>query len=227
MHRPTARALTGSADHPRLSFVRTDRTSPAALRRALVDPERLARWFGEIGGVLACEEDLVQVCWSWQADAPADEEIEERAVERWRGLTRAPLVITRLLPAPPERVWETVASTEGLRSWWWTPWDDVSIEADMRPGGAYRIRAPRIGVELGGTCLEAAPGRHLAFTWQWADADGVSADEAVEITLAPQVAGTLLTLHHTGPWSEGDGQVENYRLGWEDTLSALERLLGS
>lgn len=305
MHRPTARVLTGTADRPELTFRRTYRVGVENLRGALHDPVRLGRWFGEIGGdpsavgdaftarlgddpedaaaghVLACEEDLVQVSWTWQGepesvitarvvpldehltelrldhaltepahavgygggweqvlqslaralevaapDAPSDEDIESEGRRTVHLLTRAPLEIQRRLAAPLDEVWQAVASAEGLRRWWWTQWPDVTIEADVRPGGGYRIEAPAVGIVLAGTYLEVAAPTRLAFTWTWHDADGDSVDEAVDLRLAEAGPGsTLLTLRHTGPWMD-DAPAASYRQGWDHTLDALETLLG-
>lgn len=301
MHRPTAHALIGTPEHPELVFRRSYHAAPENLRGALHDPSRLARWFGEIDGdpaavgdaftaslsedpddvavgrVLACEEDLVQVSWSWQGEAesvitarvlplaedrselrlhhaltepghavgygggweqtlqslsraleeespqaPSDEEVEAEGARTFRLLTRAPLHIERRLAAPVNRVWRALASAEGLRRWWWSQWPDVTIEADVRPGGDYRIQAPAAGITLEGTYLEVVSPSRLSFTWTWRDADGVSEDEAVDLRLAGERGGgTVLTVRHTGPWAD-DVPAENYRQGWGDTLDALE-----
>lgn len=303
MHRPTAHSLTGTAERPELTFRRAYATSPENLRGALHDLDRLARWFGEIGGspaavgdpftaqlsedpadaasgrVLACEDDLVRVSWSWQGEAestitarvvpladgrtelrlhhalaePAhavgygggweqvleslarslgaadpeaadDETIEREAVESWRTLSRAPLRIERRLAAPVDRVWQAFASAEGLRRWWWSHWPDVTIEADVRPTGSYRIEAPTAGIVLEGTYLEVVEPSHLSFTWTWRDGEGASVDEAVDLRLEENPGSTMLTLRHSGPWAD-DSPAEDYRRGWEHTLGALDAAL--
>ena len=96
------------------------------------------------------------------------------------------------------------------------------IEADVRPGGAYRIQAPAVGITLEGTYLEVDEPTRLSFTWTWRDADGDSEDEAVDLHLVGEHDGsTLLTIRHTGPWAD-DAPAENYRQGWGDTLDALD-----
>jgi uncharacterized protein YndB with AHSA1/START domain len=304
VHRPTAHALIGTADRPELVFRRSYRAAPENLRGALHDPDRLARWFGEIHGgpaavgdaftavlgedpddvavgrVLACEEDLLQVSWSWQGEAESvitarivplgeggaelrlhhalaepghaagygggweqtlqslaraldegspqalpDEEIEAEGVRTFRLLTRAPLHIERRFAAGVDRVWRAFASAEGLRTWWWSQWPDVTIEADVRPGGAYRIQAPAVGITLEGTYLEVDAPTRLSFTWTWRDADGDSEDEAVDLHLVGQDdRGTLLTTRHPGPGAD-DAPAGSYRQGWADTLDALEASL--
>ncbi|MGC5627666.1 SRPBCC family protein [Georgenia sp. Z1344] len=183
---------------------------------------------------------------------PSDDEIEAAAVEVWRTITRAPLELGRAVDADPSRVWTALATADGLRSWWWNHWDDVTVEADVRVGGAYRIEAPGAGLVLDGRYLDVEPpaaGRpgRLAMTWRWADADGTSADEAVEIRVehgsgeaagsaeAAVVAGgpadgsdargggpggSFVVVRHSGPWAD-DAPASSYRQGWEFTLGAL------
>lgn len=305
MHRPITRALLGTPQHPQLIFRRHYDASAADVLDACTDPQRLARWYGEIEGdpsavgdtftahlgdedddavgrILSCDPQGFSISWSWQgeapsvirvgvadlpsgrseltidhalaepehgagygggweqmlqslsrqigdaaADAPTDEMIERDAVTGWRTLLGGPLELTRDLDAPVERVWEAFASADGLRRWWWTHWDDVEITADVCPGGTYRITSPSEDIVLTGTYLAIEPGRRLAFSWSWTDADGTTEDEAVDVRMQPadDGAGTALSVRHTGPWSDGTA-AENYRQGWEFTLDALTGTLG-
>lgn len=299
----TSRALTGTAEHPVLTLRRTVAASEADLRSAVLDPTRLARWYGRLEGHLAAvgdetavqlsddpadrgqarlltlEPGLLRLAWSWQGeaesviaarwhedadglslrldhalaeprnlagygggweqvlqallrelgaaepDAPSDEEIEERAVATWRHLAAHPVELAVQLPAPPETVWEQLASAEGVARWWWNQWQGVEVTADVRPGGSYRIAAPAQGITVSGEVLAVDPVSRLSGTWVWADEDGTSVDEAAEIRLRPEGEGTALTVRHTGPFDEGSALGENYRQGWEFTLGQLEGLL--
>lgn len=154
-----------------------------------------------------------------------DEAIEAGAIERWRTMAQTPLSLHRHISAPRERVWAAIATAEGLRTWWWRHWDDVTITADVRVDGHYRISAPSAGITLGGTYLTVTDQEALAFTWRWQDDDGVTRDEAVEIRLEPDGAGTRVTVLHTGPWDD-DVPAQNYRQGWEFTLGELDAVLG-
>ncbi|MDR6969810.1 SRPBCC family protein [Leifsonia shinshuensis] len=142
----------------------------------------------------------------------------------WRLIGARPLEVTRTVDAEPERVWAAIASAEGLRTWWWRHWSDVTIEADVRVGGRYRIEAPGAEIAVEGRYLVVEPPQRLAFGWRWIDADGSSVDEAVDITLSAAGRGTLVTVRHTGPW-EDDAPAESYRQGWDFTLGELAAVL--
>jgi len=305
VHRLTDRALTGTPEHPQLTFRRTYRASADNLRGALTRVHRLRSWFAEVGGspaavgdvftaqlgdgpeylaagrVLACSDDLVRVSWQWQdegesvvtarilprddgttelridhalgdpdlvpgygggweqllqalartlgaadGDAPPDEVLERDATESWRRLAAAPIEIDTVLPTGSESLWRAVATTEGLRSWWWSHWPDVTITADVRPGGQYAISAPGVKVDLTGIYLEVEEPEHLAFTWVWRDEWGTAVDEAVDMFLTESgEQSTRLRIRHTGPWEQDGEQAVNYRRGWIDTLGRLETLL--
>ncbi|MFF9563241.1 SRPBCC family protein [Leifsonia sp. NPDC014704] len=142
----------------------------------------------------------------------------------WRTLAAHPLELARTIDAERSRVWNAIASADGLQTWWWRHWHDVSIVADVRVGGLYRIAAPAAGIVVEGRYLAVEPFERLAFEWRWIDDDGPSADEAVEFRLTDAGAGTRLVVRHTGPWADGS-PAESYRQGWEFTLGELTAVL--
>lgn len=200
-----------------------DERTTLVLQHALAEP---AHAVGYGGGWEQILQSLSRALGDAAADALPDERIEADAVARWRTITRAPLTLEHVVAAPLERVWAAFASAEGLRPWWWSHWSDVEIEADVRPGGAYRIVAPGAGVALRGTYLAVdAPG-HLAFTWGWRD-DGVEVpDEAVDVRLDAVEGGTRITILHSGPWAD-DVPAQSYRQGWLFTLGQLDEAFAS
>lgn len=149
---------------------------------------------------------------------------EQRAVATWEAMTTRPLQIRWHIPADLDRVWAALATTDGLKPWWWGHFPFVTIDADAAPGASYRITAPSAGIELEGTYLIVAQPRRLSCTWQWSEAGITSQDEAVDIALDPGDGGTVITLRHTGPWTD-DRAPENYRQAWQATLAALEDAL--
>lgn len=153
-----------------------------------------------------------------------DSEAERRAVATWEAMTTRPLEIRWHVPADLDRVWAALATTDGLKPWWWGHFPFVTIDADAAPGASYRITAPSAGIELEGTYLIVARPRRLSCTWQWSEAGISSQDETVDIALDPGDGGTVITLRHTGPWTD-DQAPENYRQAWQATLAALEGAL--
>ncbi|MGC5614838.1 SRPBCC family protein [Georgenia sp. Z1491] len=211
-----------------------DNRTELTLRHELAEPDHAVGYGGGWEQVL---QSLARALGAASPDAPGDEDSEGGAAEVWLTITRAPLELERTLDADAQRVWAALATEEGLRSWWWKHWDDVTIEADVRRGGAYRIEAPGAGIVLDGRYLDVVPpagGRagRLSMTWRWSDADGTSADEAVDIHVhtgggaaddapgAGAASGTRVVVRHSGPWAD-DAPAESYRQGWEFTLGAL------
>jgi uncharacterized protein YndB with AHSA1/START domain len=132
------------------------------------------------------------------------------------------LRMERIIPSPVPSVWNAWTTEAGLARWWWSHWPDVEISADVRVGGGYRFAAPSAGIVVTGTYLEVNEASRLVFTWEWRDADGVQAGESVEVDFAAAGSGTLLTLVHSGPWTD-DTAAESYRQGWAFVLDALAR----
>lgn len=145
--------------------------------------------------------------------------VEERAVRQWQTITARPMTLSHTFPASAADLWQAFTTAEGLRRWWWTHWDDVTI--DIEAGRGYRITVPSQRIELWGSCLSSEPGSHLAFSWCWRGADGVLVpDEAVDIRLVEVDGGTRVDVRHTGPWDD-DTAAADYRVGWEFTLDSL------
>jgi uncharacterized protein YndB with AHSA1/START domain len=82
------------------------------------------------------------------------------------------LVLTRTLPAPPERVSTAWPDPEALPRWW-VPVVGMSCpeaEVDLRVGGRYRITMRNTQGELlsvGGDNREVTPPTRLVYTWSW------------------------------------------------------------
>jgi uncharacterized protein YndB with AHSA1/START domain len=139
------------------------------------------------------------------------------------------LEMERLIPAPPERVFEYWTEPE-LVAKWFGPGDfDVpASQLDLRPGGKWRttIRSPEGQLRtVSGVYNTIEPPRRLVFTWAWDDDDGVRGNETqVTVTLEPTPGGTRLRL------VQQDFQNREVRDrhdgGWGSSLSKLQRLAG-
>ncbi|WP_460468562.1 SRPBCC domain-containing protein [Calidifontibacter terrae] len=154
-----------------------------------------------------------------------DSVVRTDSAQPWAALAQFPLEIHRTIAAPIEQVWRAWTTVDGLRGWWWNHWAGVEFDLDLRIGGSYRIAPPHGEFALRGDYLAIEAPRHLAFSWQWVDQDGASVDEACDLTLEPVADGTALALRHTGAWITPAG-ADNYRIGWLQTLDALDHLFG-
>ena len=134
------------------------------------------------------------------------------------------LSITRLLDAPRRLVWEAYTKKEHLDRWS-CPQGFVmlSSEADLRPGGAWRIcmRAPDGELfPASGVYQEIVPLEKLVMTHGWIDDDGSRPVETLmTITFADEGSKTRLTLEQEGFASaeSRDRHVD----GWGQCLDKL------
>jgi uncharacterized protein YndB with AHSA1/START domain len=139
------------------------------------------------------------------------------------------LELERLIPAPPERVFEYWTEPE-LVAKWFGPGDfDVpSSQLDLRPGGKWRttIRSPEGKLRtVSGVYSAIDPPRRLVFTWAWDDDDGVRGHETqVTVTLEPTPGGTRLRLVQEDFQNREVRDLHNG--GWGSSLSKLQRLAG-
>lgn len=167
------------------------------------------------------EQNLVALADVVGAPVAAAEPPAVRA-QRWERLRDHPLHVALAIEAPVARVWAAWSSADALAGWWWSHWDDVTIDADIRVGGSYRIVAERHGIAVSGEYLVVDPEQRLAFTWIWTDEDGASHDEAVDVMFRDRGSVTDVSVRHTGPW-DSDAPADSYRQGWEFVLAELAR----
>jgi uncharacterized protein YndB with AHSA1/START domain len=134
------------------------------------------------------------------------------------------LLITRVLDAPPDLVFEAWTNPEHLVRWWGPAgFTTPSCTMDVRPGGSYRIcmRAPD-GTDhwVQGVYREIVAPQRLVCTWVWEDAEGRPGDETLlTVTFEEHGGKTRLTLHHGvfGTVEERD----NHESGWTAILVRL------
>jgi uncharacterized protein YndB with AHSA1/START domain len=139
------------------------------------------------------------------------------------------LEMERLIPAPPERVFEYWTEPE-LVAKWFGPGDfDVpNSHLDLRPGGKWRttIRSPEGQLRtVSGVYSTIDPPRRLVFTWAWDDDSGVRGHETqVTVTLEPTPGGTRLRLVQED--FQNRDVRDRHNGGWASSLSKLQRVAG-
>ncbi|MDP2343590.1 MAG: SRPBCC family protein [Deltaproteobacteria bacterium] len=158
------------------------------------------------------------------------------------------VVITRILNAPRDRVFQ--AWTDGvLMKQWWGPngFTNPVCDLDVRPGGEYRIvmRSPD-GIEypLKGVYTEVVPPAYLVLTDNWeehpaewkealreAQGDDRLVEEAVNfVTFVDDGGGrTQLTIRSrfSSPAVRNAMLQQGMNEGWTQSLERLERLLST
>ena len=121
-----------------------------------------------------------------------------------------------LINAPQEKVWNTVASVEGIKQWLgpstYEPRQGSKIDFNVsHDGGKYYMF---------GEVVTFNPPTELAFTWTEQTIGGETwpASTLVTITLTPEHDGTRVRLVHSGfenlPADIAEEQFKGYEQGW-------------
>lgn len=138
------------------------------------------------------------------------------------------LVLERLLPASPDRVFDAWVDPSQLGRWWGPEGATASsVVMDVRPGGAWRtvIRIPD-GTELpvSGAYREIRRPDRLVFTWAWEDDKGQRGHETeIALSFEPSGAGTRMRLEQRR--FESAESRDQHRMGWSSSFDDLERFL--
>jgi uncharacterized protein YndB with AHSA1/START domain len=97
-------------------------------------------------------------------------------------------------------------------------WLGRQASLDPRPGGLYRCVVNETATIVG-EYVEVEPPYRVVFTWGFADNPTVPpGSSTVTVTLAPEGAGTLLTLVHTGL---AHPALDAHNTGWHGYLNQL------
>jgi uncharacterized protein YndB with AHSA1/START domain len=139
------------------------------------------------------------------------------------------VVITRVVDAPRDLVWEVWTSPEHIARWMSgrKGWTMPICEMDLRPGGKWRYvwRMPDGGeMTLGGVVREVAPPTRLVTTERW----GPEWPETLN-TLALTEAGDLTTITITVLYPSKEARDAALKSGMKDgmdiSFASLEALL--
>jgi len=118
-----------------------------------------------------------------------------------------PIVIERLIAAPPAVVYSYLTSSEK-----WARWQGVNAIVEPESGGEFAVSMPN-GTSARGEFVELEPDRRVVFTWGWADHPEVPpGSTTVEIDLIGEDGGTRLRLTHRGLPPD---EVSIHTTGWE------------
>lgn len=140
------------------------------------------------------------------------------------------LRMTRVLPAPPARVYRAWTEKEQFGRWFGPKDVECSeCELDAREGGGYRLVMVHAGGQthiVSGVFEELQPDFKLAFTWGWQQPDGSRSYETrVEITLLPHEDGT--EIHLFQQLFEDTPTRDKHQSGWNGCLDSLADFLAA
>jgi uncharacterized protein YndB with AHSA1/START domain len=152
--------------------------------------------------------------------------------------TNRELVLTRIIDAPPEKVFKAWTDPELLKQWFAPlPYTTPVAELDVRPGGATLIvmRSPE-GVDMPhrGVYLEVVPNERLVITDAYTQAWEPSEHPFITVVLTFEKSGgktkyTARVLHWTVADCEKHEQM-GFHEGWgrcADQLAALAASISS
>ena len=137
------------------------------------------------------------------------------------------LVLERLIPASPERVFDAWVDP-GLLVQWWGPegFSTPEVKIDVRRDGRWRtvMVAPDGGRHIvSGVYRTIDRPQRLVFTWAWEDEAGRRGHESeVEVTFRRAGSGTVMELVHR--LLDNIESRDSHRAGWASSLNDFELL---
>ena len=160
---------------------------------------------------------ITEAFFRWGPNPNADDlKLTESGVQLLNGMEEKRSVVARVLPAPPDVVYDAWWDAEGMREWMWPrPAIPTRIEIDPRVGGHYRIDIDDEGLALSvtGRYLVLDRPNGLAFTWHCTTWEPSAPESVVRVQLERHDEGrTLMTIRH--------GRLpadlrDNYRADWD------------
>jgi glutathione S-transferase len=137
-----------------------------------------------------------------------------------------PIVMRRVLKAPPARVFDALINPDLIRRWMCPEsLTVVAVENDPVVGGRFRIEMHEPDGRIypaHGTYREIRPPQRLAFSWIWETGVTSGVETEITIELTAQGNDTLFVMTHRGLPSEEERQSHDG--GWTSAINQLERM---
>lgn len=134
--------------------------------------------------------------------------------------------VRRVIPAPPEAVFEAWTEPDRIRQWSCPPGGTIrDSQVDLVPGGPYRLL---IEAEEGtlhtafGVYREVDAPIRLVYTWDWEEPESALGETLVTVEFLAEGASTEVVVTHEG--FRAAEAAEGHRLGWTWSLERLEGL---
>lgn len=138
------------------------------------------------------------------------------------------LRMTRVLPAPPARVFRAWTDPAHFAQWWGPKGMHAGlVELDVRKGGRWRssmIGSDGSEIFVGGVYREVVRPKRLVFTWAWESEDGEPGHETlITLEFNPHPDGTAMVL--TQAVFESKDMCRKHGHGWESSFDCLAEFL--
>jgi len=133
------------------------------------------------------------------------------------------IVVERLMPHPPEKVWRALTQEPLIAEW--------LMKNDFQPvvGRRFQFSATPVPGWSGVTnceVLEVSPHSRLVYRW----GDGTESDSGLKTlvtwTLKPTDGGTQVRMEQSGFRPEDEGGYRGMGGGWPRIVAGLERVAG-
>lgn len=127
------------------------------------------------------------------------------------------------IAAPPEKVWQALASPDFTRKYFW----DRTVEIEPKIGGAFVLRLPDGRINVQGKVVAWDPPRKLSVTWQvaWPEEFRKLPECLVGYEIAQAGDAVRLTMTESHSWEVSEAILSGGRSGWPAILSSLKSLL--
>lgn len=132
--------------------------------------------------------------------------------------TSATLVIERVFPHPPEKLWRALTESRLLAEW--------LLNNDFEPtaGRKFQFRReplPNWNGVIDCKVLLVEPLKRLSYTWE-----AMGLETVVNWTLSPADGGTHLRMEQSGFASDQDRAYKGAKYGWQNFFDSMEQVLG-
>jgi uncharacterized protein YndB with AHSA1/START domain len=133
------------------------------------------------------------------------------------------IVYTIYIAATPEQVWKALTTAEFSRNYF----SGFAIEADLKLGGAFIVRAPDGSEHISGEVIECEPPKRLTVTWNVNWSGLVEKLGPTLVTYEIEEAGDVvkLTMLQSHERDISEDILSGGRAGWPAILSSLKSLL--
>jgi uncharacterized protein YndB with AHSA1/START domain len=132
-------------------------------------------------------------------------------------------VYVTYIAATPEQVWRALTDPAFTRQYF----GGLAVDAEPRPGGAFRMLTPDGRTHITGEVVEWSPPRRFSCTWVVEGMPGFAELPACLVTYEIEQAGEAvrLTMTEAHSWDIPDAILSGGRQGWPAILSSLKSLL--